>query len=172
MDNYSNFSEVYDILTSNIDYRDTALYFDSIIKEHNVAGNLLVDLACGTGSLAEEFVLLGYDVIGIDNSYGMLSRAMDKKLSSNSNILYIKQDISNINLYGNVDVMICALDSINHITSKRLLQNLFDRVHLFLNKNGLFIFDVNTIFKHQFILKDNIFIYDMDEVYCVWQNTK
>ena len=40
-----------------------------------------------------------------------------------------------------------------------------------MNMNGIFIFDMNTPYKHEKILGNNTFIYDMDEVYCAWQNT-
>ena len=40
-----------------------------------------------------------------------------------------------------------------------------------MNPGGLFVFDVNTVYKHQKILGNNTFVYDTDEVYCVWQNS-
>ena len=42
---------------------------------------------------------------------------------------------------------------------------------LFMEDEGVFIFDVNTPYKHKNILGNNTFIYDTDEVYCVWQNS-
>ena len=40
-----------------------------------------------------------------------------------------------------------------------------------MDMNGIFIFDMNTPYKHKEILGNNTFVYDMDEVYCVWQNS-
>ena len=68
------------------------------------------------------------------------------------------------------DTVICALDSINHLTLEKDVQAAFDRVSLFLNPGGWFLFDVNTVYKHRYVLADNVFLYDTDEVYCVWQN--
>ena len=34
----------------------------------------------------------------------------------------------------------------------------------------MFIFDVNTLYKHKEILGNNTFVFDTEEVYCVWQN--
>ena len=65
---------------------------------------------------------------------------------------------------------VSALDSLNHITQPEQLQAVFDRVSLFTNPGGLFLFDMNTPFKHQEILADNAFVYDLDQLYCVWQN--
>lgn len=35
----------------------------------------------------------------------------------------------------------------------------------------MFIFDVNTIYKHREILADNSFVYEYPDVFCVWQNS-
>ena len=74
---YSAFADFYDELTGNISYAERANYFDSIIKEFKTEGPILLDLACGTGSLSVEFARLGYDVIGIDNSADMFSGSPD-----------------------------------------------------------------------------------------------
>ena len=51
------------------------------------------------------------------------------------------------------------------------MKKAFERVPMFMEKDGLFIFDVNTIYKHRNVLGNNTFVYDTDEVFCVWQNT-
>jgi hypothetical protein len=66
---------------------------------------------------------------------------------------------------------VSTLDSINHVTDENTVKEIFKRVSLFMEDKGIFIFDVNTPYKHREVLGDNTFIYDLDEVYCVWQNT-
>lgn len=172
MDNsYAYFAEFYDTLTQNISYKSRGKYFYKLLKTLNKPDGILLDLGCGTGSLSEVMSDFSYDVIGIDASNEMLSIAITKKDISKKNILYICQPMENINLYGTVDVCICALDTLNHITDKNNLQKVFNKVSLFLNPDGVFIFDVNTIYKHKNILANNTFIYDFDDVYCVWQNS-
>ena len=78
--------------------------------------------------------------------------------------------MSEIDLYGTMDAVICALDSINHITEPEKVRKTFLRLSNFVTDNGLLIFDVNTLYKHQKILGNNVFVYDTDDVYCVWQN--
>ena len=34
----------------------------------------------------------------------------------------------------------------------------------------MFIFDMNTVYKHEKILADNVFVKENDDVFCVWQN--
>lgn len=171
MSGYHSFSYFYDKLTSNISYKERAEYFDKLIKKHNGNKNLLLDLACGTGSLSEEFSRMGYDVIGVDASEEMLNEAMDKKFDSGLNIQYLCQDMTKLDMFGTIDVTICALDSINHLKNADEIQTTFNKVSLFCEPNGLFIFDVNMPYKHQYVLADNTFIYDLDDVFCVWQNS-
>lgn len=171
MSGYGNFAHYYDILTGNISYKDRAAYFDMLIKKHGGKKNLLLDLACGTGSLSEEMCRLGYDVIAVDGSEEMLNEALDKKFDSGLNIQYLCQDMTKLDMFGTIDVTICALDSLNHLPDLDAIKQTINRVSLFCEPGGLFIFDVNTPYKHKNVLGNNTFIYDMEDVYCVWQNT-
>lgn len=172
MSGYSAFARYYDALTANIDYRSRAEYFNKIIKANKETdGNILVDLACGTGSISEKMAELGYDVIGIDNSDEMLGIALDKKFDSGLNIQYLCQDMRYIDMFGSIDVTLCVLDSINHLPNIDDVKKVFERIALFSEPKALFIFDVNTVYKHQKILADNTFTYETDDVYCVWENT-
>lgn len=170
MSSYSKFAEYYDKLTQNISYPERAEYFHKIIGKFSGKRGILLDLACGTGSLSEEMAKLGYDVIGVDNSEEMLNEALDKKYDSGLPIQYLKQDMTKLDMFGTIDVTICALDSLNHLPDLSAIKKTVEKVSLFAEPQGLFIFDVNTVYKHKNILGNNTFVYDMDEVYCVWQN--
>ena len=144
MTGYSVFARYYDSLTANIDYYKRAEYFHDIISRFKTTeGNILLDLACGTGSIAEEMAKIGYDVIGVDYSDEMLGIALDKKFESGLNIQYLCQDMRKLDLYGSMDVTVCALDSINHLGSLRDVKKVFQNVALFSEPDGLFIFDIN-----------------------------
>lgn len=172
MSGYSAFARFYDKLTANIDYRKRGEYFHEIIKKFKTTeGDILLDLACGTGSISEVMADLGYDVIGVDNSDEMLGIAIEKKFDSGSSIQYLCQDMCRLDMYGTVDVAICALDSINHLPSIEDVRRVFEGVAFFSERNGLFIFDVNTLYKHRNILADNTFTYEAEGVYCIWENT-
>ncbi|MCR4889511.1 MAG: class I SAM-dependent methyltransferase [Ruminococcus sp.] len=172
MAGYSVFARYYDELTANIDYRKRAAYFQSIIEKYrSTEGNILLDLACGTGSISEEMARLGYDVIGVDNSDEMLGIALDKKFDSGLNIQYLCQDMRKLDMFGTIDITICALDSINHLPDISDVKAVFEKVAFFSEIGGLFIFDVNTLYKHRHILANNTFTYETDNVYCVWENT-
>ena len=79
--------------------------------------------------------------------------------------------MQNLDLYGTINTCVCTLDSINHLTKIEDVRKAFDRVGLFMDNDGLFIFDVNTVYKHQKVLADNTFVLENEKVYCVWHNS-
>lgn len=169
---YSSFAAVYDALTENVGYEKRTEYFCSLLSDYGLNGGLLLDLACGTGSLSLEFAKRGFSVIGIDISEEMLAEAQNKKYErGDSDTIFLCQDMRSLDLYGTVDCCVCALDSLNHLTSEDDLLKAFRSVSLFMNDGGIFIFDMNTPYKHKSVLADKCFVYDLDGVYCVWQNS-
>lgn len=167
MAGYGLFAQVYDKLTENVPYDEIARYYDRKIKQHG-GGSFLADTGCGTGNLTARLAKLGYDVIGADASPDMLSIAMNKP---HDGVQYICQPMTELELYGEADVIVSTLDSINHLENADEIQRCFDVTAVNLRRGGLFLFDVNTIYKHKNILAENTFVYDVDSVYCVWQNS-
>ncbi len=167
---YSDFAFVYDGLMSDVDYSARTEYILKLFKKFGQTPTLLLDLACGTGGFSKEFAKRGIEVIGVDMSEDMLSVARETSADANLDILYLCQKADELDLYGTVDGAVCCMDSINHITDKKELVSAFKKVSLFLEPQKLFIFDVNTVFKHEKILGDNTFVLENENVYCVWQN--
>lgn len=167
---YSSFARYYDCLTQNVEYEKRADYLCRLLAQMRHDPGITLDLACGTGSLTVALAKRGLDVYGIDGSPDMLSVAQQKAAENDLNLLFLCQQMQAIDLYGTVDTVVCALDSINHLDGEADVLKTFRRVSLFLDPDGVFIFDMNTVYKHRNILANQIFIYDTDEVYCVWQN--
>ncbi len=167
---YGIFARYYNRLMGDVDYRRIAEYFHKLIDNRIEEHKLLLDLACGTGSLSMELARMGYEVIGVDSSPDMLAIASQKSREAGLDILYLCQPMEELDLYGTVDVAVCTLDSINHITDIDVLQTVFDRVALFLDPKGVFMFDANTPYKHRVILGDNSYVLEEDGVFCAWQN--
>lgn len=170
MAQYEAFAQYYDTLICNVDYPARAAYFDRVITAFGGLRGILLDVACGTGSLSFELEKLGYDVIGADLSEEMLGIANEKRYEYGSKALFLNQSMQQLDLYGTVDAAVCALDSVNHITDPDELIKGFEKVALFLHPDGVFVFDVNTVYKHEHILANETFVYECDDVYCVWQN--
>lgn len=168
MNGYTKFAHCYDKLMSNVDYERLADKFIALSIKHSQEPKLILDAACGTGSFTLQLFNKGFDVIGVDASDEMLSIAKQKL--NNDKALFIRQDLSELDLYGTVDSTFCTLDSLNHITDKNKIKKVFKKISLFTKPGGLFIFDVNTVFKHKVILSNNTFVIDEEDIYLVWQN--
>lgn len=171
MAGYGSFAEFYDVLTDNVDHEGWAEYLLSLFDRYGQKRpQTILDLACGTGSLSIALLDRGVDVIGVDGSEDMLAEAMEKSAPYGDRLMLLCQDMRKLDLFGTVDGAVCMLDSINHLTKTADLSEVFRRLGLFVEKGGLFIFDVNTPYKHQMVLGDNSFVYELEDFFCAWQN--
>ena len=168
---YDFFAKYYDSLMSDVDYKKRAEYLLGLFCRFGKKPALLLDLACGTGNISAEFAKSGISVIGVDASEEMLSVAQNKAIEQGLDILYLCQKAEELDLYGTVDGAVCCLDSLNHITDYNDFRKTILKVSLFLEKGSIFIFDMNTVYKHEHILADNSFVYEKENIYCVWQNS-
>lgn len=168
---YETFSFYYDALTENVNYPARAAYLDGLVQKYKQsAGKVMLDLACGTGTMTEKMAERGYDMIGVDYSEGMLGQAMEKKIEKQLPIQYVCQDMRELELYGTVDAVICTLDSLNHLPSFEDVTTVFQRVWESTETGGVFVFDMNTLYKHRELLGNQVYVYETDAVYCVWEN--
>ncbi len=173
MTSYGDFAEVYDKLTENVDYDNMARRIVSILIENGIDSGLLLDLACGTGTLISKILSgwKGFELIGADCSSEMLSKAHDKLFKGGHKVLLLCQKMQELDLYGTVSAAFCTLDSLNHLVLPRELIKTFETLKLFIEPGGLFLFDVNTEYKHREILAGSTFVYELDDIFCVWQNS-
>ncbi len=168
---YQGFAEVYDRLTGDIAYDRWADYLESAFLKFGSKPHLVLELGCGTGNLTLELAKRGYEMIGLDSSADMLDVASNKAKRKGLDILFIHQDMREFELFGTVDAVICMLDSINYVTKKRDLEQVFRLVHNYLNPGGLFIFDVNSPYKLSRVLGNETFFEMDDEITWIWNNT-
>lgn len=168
---YTEFAGFYDGLTKNVEYGARARYIAALLKRYSHDAGIMLDLACGTGSLTVALAKMGFDIYGADASQDMLSIAQQKASEEGLDILFLRQKMQSLDLYGTIDTCVCTLDSLNHLTEKSDVEKTFRGISLFMNPGGLFVFDVNTLYKHREVLANNTFVYDTAQVYCVWQNT-
>lgn len=170
MEAYSGFAKVYDLFMDNIPYEEWTDYVKELFAEEGVKDGILLDLGCGTGSVTELLAESGFDMIGIDNSEEMLEIAMEKRAESGLDILYLLQDMREFELYGTVKGVVSICDSMNYILDDEDLLDVFKLVHNYLDNEGIFIFDMNTMYKYEQILADNTFAEDREESSFIWEN--
>lgn len=171
MDAYTSFASVYDLFMDNVPYEQWCSYLVSLLKEYQIDDGLVLDLGCGTGSLTEQLAQKGYDMIGVDNSSEMLEIAMGKKAESGLDILYLMQDMRDFELYGTVKAVVSICDSINYILSEEELTRVFQLVNNYLDPGGIFIFDLNTIYKYSCLMGDTTIAENRDEGSFIWENS-
>ncbi len=170
MGNYNNFSPFYDLFTQNVDYKKRTRYLMELFADFGEKPTLLLDFACGTGNFSVEFAKQGVEVIGVDLSEGMLSVAQTKNAGLKNPVLYLCQNGPELDLYGTVNGAVSCLDSLNHITNYQDFQNTVSKISLFLEKGSLFIFDMNTLYKHKQVLANSTYRLKKRGVECIWQN--
>ena len=121
---------------------------DALISERN----LVLDLGCGTGTITELLYEKGYDMIGVDSSEEMLQIALDKKFETGSDILYLCQDMRELDLYSTVGTVVSVCDSLNYLLMDEDVLQTFHLVNNYLFPGGIFIFDFNTIYKYEEVI--------------------
>ena len=180
---YTDFARVYDELMDNTPYEMWCNRLDQLIASYGVSRptrdaegildserNLVVDLGCGTGTLTELLYQKGYDCIGVDNSEEMLGIAMEKKVESGSEILYLHQDMRELDLYSTVGTVISVCDSVNYILEEEELLQVFRLVNNYLYPGGIFIFDFNTDYKYREVIGNTTIAENREDCSFIWEN--
>lgn len=183
MSAYEGFAEVYDELMDNVPYLEWAQRIDGLIRKYGVSKperdeeglldserNLVVDLCCGTGTLAELMYEKGYDIIGVDGSESMLNTAMGKKDKTGSEILYLLQDMRELELYSTAGTIFCVCDSLNYLLEEEEILSVFRLVNNYLFPGGIFIFDFNTVYKYQEVIGDTTIAENREDCSFIWNN--
>ena len=170
MEAYTSFAEVYDQFMDNVPYREWADFLQEILQKEGINDGLVLDLGCGTGSMTEELAGRGYDMIGVDNSEDMLEIAMEKRQESGHDILYLLQDMQEFELYGTVRAVVSVCDSVNYVTEKEELVQVFRLVNNYLDPGGIFVFDFNTEYKYREVLGDRTIAENREDSSFIWDN--
>ena len=171
MSAYEKFAQVYDLFMDNIDYEGWAEYVTDRLREYEITDGLVLELGCGTRTMTGLLAGKGYDMIGVDNSEEMLAEAMEKRVESGQDILYLLQDMQEFELYGTVRAVVSVCDSLNYITDRDELRHVFELVNNYLDPEGIFLFDMNTVHKYRDLLGDTTIAENRDEGSFIWDNS-
>jgi len=171
MDAYTSFASVYDAFMDNVPYEEWTEYLCGLLREYGVQDGLVLDLGCGTGNVTERLARQGYDMIGVDNAQDMLQIAMEKRAESGLDILYLWQDMREFELYGTVAAIVSICDSMNYLTEYEDLVQTLKLVNNYLDPQGIFIFDLNTVYKYQEVIGDSTIAESREECSFIWDNS-
>ena len=170
MEAYTSFASVYDTFMDNVPYGEWGGYIYTLLCRYGVKSGIVLDLGCGTGTMTEILAGYGYDMIGVDNSEDMLELAMEKRIASGHDILYLLQDMREFELYGTVRAVVSVCDSVNYITEPEELAGVFRLVNNYLDPGGIFIFDFNTEYKYREVMGDCTIAEDRGPCSFIWDN--
>ena len=168
MSSYNVFAQFYDYLNQNVDYDAGSSFISGIFKDNNVKS--VIDLACGTGVMSKKLIEKGYFITGIDASVDMLTQAQINLCSYKDSYNLICAKMQDFSLDIKADGCICCLDSINHLTDENDVLKTFENVYSSLNGGGVFIFDVNSVYKHNHQLANRAYVFDEEDFFLSWDN--
>ena len=167
---YEAFAACYDALMYDVDYGAWAAYITRLIRENKAPGNVLLDAACGTGSLSVRLSEAGFSVTGADASSAMLRCAAEKARKHGQKIEFICQDLRALAMHRQVDAVNCSLDGVNYLTSMEDVAKFFGCAHRALKPGGVLLFDVSTPHKYKSIIKDATFADETEDAAYIWFN--
>lgn len=170
MNSYYALAKSYDRLTADVDYDDIVAFYGKILETEALHPRTAVDLACGTGSVALRLAEKGLAVTAVDQSEEMLCMAQQKAQEAGVAIQFACQPLQRLLLPRGVDLAVCALDSLDYITSPEDCKLAIRRIYKALNPFGCFIFDVNTPQKLR-AMDGQMFLDEDEDVYCVWRGS-
>lgn len=134
----------YDLLMANVPYDMWAGYYRLLLTTHSLDPDTLLDVCCGTGTIAELLTQAGYEVTGFDLSQPMIEVARRKALAEDLAITYHVADATTLKLQTQFEGAYSFFDSLNYITTLEGLRAAINSVAQHLLPGASFIFDVNT----------------------------
>ncbi|MCR5502654.1 MAG: class I SAM-dependent methyltransferase [Lachnospiraceae bacterium] len=174
MDAYGDFAYIYDRFMEEVPYEKWADLLASLIdsygdgRPHDEIS--VTDLGCGTGRLTSLLNKKGFLMTGVDLSTDMLSVAMERNRTEGEEILYINQDMLELELLERADVILSSFDSINYIVTNEEMITVFSRIRENLKPNGLLLFDFNTVAKYGNEIGDRTIAEDRGDCAFIWEN--
>ena len=168
MDAYTGFAEVYDRFMMDVPYEQWRDMIVNELKKASIEDGLLLDLGCGTGTLTRMLANAGYDMIGVDGSEEMLMEAREKE--DGTDILYLCQDMRQFELLGSVSAVMITCDTMNYLITPDDFIQTVRLVNNYLDPGGLFIFDLNTLYKFRELMGNTTIAESGEDASFIWDN--
>jgi len=165
---YKRFAYVYDDLMKDAPYLEWVEFTENIIEQLNIKPKNILDLGCGTGSIAIPLSKKGYKVTGVDLSEEMLSIAYEKMQGEQLTFPLIQQNMKELELTEAFDLIISYCDSLNYLNGIEDVKETFTKVNKHLKNGAYFIFDMHSPYKLTHIYNDQVFAWDQDEIGLIW----
>jgi cyclopropane fatty-acyl-phospholipid synthase-like methyltransferase len=167
---YEHFAYLYDELMKDAPYDAWVQFVLKKAKTYHVDGNQLLDLGCGTGELSIRLAKKGFNVTGIDLSEDMLTVAHAKAVEAGVNIPFFEQNMADLEGQGDFNIITIFCDSLNYLSSEEEVIQTFSNAFQHLNDQGIFIFDVHSLYKINEIFINQTFALNEDRIAYIWNS--
>lgn len=169
---YNEFAYFYDEFNGEADYDALFAYVLRKLKENGIQNGIVADFGCGTGDLTLMLSQAGYDVIAVDQSEEMLAVLRDKadQLGIAQGLLLLRQNLLELDLFGTIRAAVSTFDTYSHIGPWQNFEKAIRRAAFFMEKGGVFLFDLNTPYKNRQVLGENLFTFKGPDASCRWKN--
>jgi SAM-dependent methyltransferase len=145
VDPYSRLAAGYDVVMEHVDYDGWARYAHGLLRRHAPAARTVLELGCGTGSLATALQPMGpYEYLATDRSPEMLAVAEAKADFEGADVAFAVADFLDFRTDPPVDAVLLLYDGINYVLEPEGIAAVFRGVHRSLKEGGVFVFDLST----------------------------
>ncbi|MDN4074831.1 class I SAM-dependent DNA methyltransferase [Fictibacillus terranigra] len=166
---YQQFAYYYDQLMEDAPYNQWISFFEQAVQSYGSKVSNVLDLGCGTGSLSIRLSKQGYDVTGVDLSDDMLAIAKEKSIQQKVPVQYFQQDMTQLEGLQEFDAAVIFCDSLNYILTEDKVLAAFQSVYQHLKEDGLFLFDVHSLYKIHNIFMGSTFGSNEEQLSFIWQ---
>lgn len=164
---YNIFAQVYD------DLMDEELYdlWIKFTKQHlSLEHKSVLDLACGAGHLAIKMKQEGYNVTGLDLSPEMIDIAKERAEEAEVTVPFVVGDMLDLSVVDQFDAVTCYCDSICYLPDTEAVQKTFEEVYQHLTEDGVFLFDVHSIYQIDEVFPGYTFNDQTEEISFLWKS--
>ena len=108
----------------------------------STSSKTILELGCGTGTVAVGLAMSGFDIIGVDYSPEMLKAARKKAKENKTKVRFIQADITEASLKLNkkFDIILCLGNTLALIANHTMLNRFLANCQRHLNSGGYVIF--------------------------------
>jgi SAM-dependent methyltransferase len=136
------YSRYYDLLYADKDYAAESDYLRRVLEQHAPGARRLLDLGCGTGSHALALAGLGFDIVGVDISEGMIARAQQRSAAADTGRMTFRLgDVRTHREPGPFDAVLSLFHVMSYQTRNADLLAAFGTAATHLDPGGVFAFD-------------------------------
>lgn len=168
---YHGLALIYDRLMESVDYQDWAEYMKILTEQYGKQIGSVLDIACGTGNTSIPLAKLGWRVTGVDLSQPMLQHARKKAAEAKLDIIFLQQDMRELELTKDFDLVTCFQDGLNYLLTEEDLEQTFKRININMSEDGLFIFDLNLVEKYSFSANNEISFVETEDFSLVYETS-